>query len=311
MGNVGSTKKRGLGRGLGALIISTEAPGSESSALASSSRVPGIQEVAIERIQPNPHQPRTHFAEETLQELAASIQVHGILQPLIVTQHSTDPESYYLIAGERRWRAARLAGLSSVPVIVREASASQWVEWALIENLQRADLNPLEEAHAYQTLIDEFALTQEEVATRVGKSRSAVANTVRLLKLPLALQEALTQQRISAGHAKVLVSLEKATLIEQAFAVVVAQELTVRQTEALVRQLLTAPAASSAQATQSPAPVQTQLSYLEGRFRQALGTRVNLSRNGNGSGRLVIHFYNDDDLEQLYRRIAGEDESEG
>lgn len=309
MGNVGSVKKRGLGRGLGALIVSTEAPGPELLSTALLPLTDGVQQVPIERIQPNPRQPRTHFAEAALAELALSIQTHGILQPLLVTQHPTEPESYYLIAGERRWRAARLANLAKVPVIVREASASQLVEWALIENVQRADLNPLEEAQAYQTLIDEFALTQDEVATRVGKSRSAVANAVRLLKLPPALQEALAQQRITAGHAKVLVSLEEAGLIEQAFAAVVAQELNVRQTEALVRHLLTAQVEQNAKVTQPPPPVQTQVNYLEGRFRQVLGTRVNLSRNNNGSGRLVIHFYNDDDLEQLYQRITGEEEN--
>lgn len=309
MGNVGNLKKRGLGRGLGALIINTDVSASarEEGSAALSHNTP--QQVAIEQIQPNPRQPRTHFADDTLAELAASIRVHGIIQPLIVTQNPAYSDRYALIAGERRWRAAQLAGLTTVPVIIREASSSQLIEWALIENVQRADLSPLEEASAYQALMDEFALTQDEVAERVGKSRSTVANTVRLLRLPLTVQEALIQNRLTAGHARALLALEETDAIEATANEVISKELNVRQTEALVKQRLTLPAEPPRAATTLATAEQPQITHLENRFRQVLGTRVNLNRNTNGSGRLVIHFYNDDDLEQIYQLIAGSDEA--
>jgi ParB family chromosome partitioning protein len=316
--NANARRRPGLGRGLGALIIDTSTAADETppvdSTPADEAPAPtnGIQRCAIDAIQPNPHQPRTHFAEETLQELAVSIQTHGIIQPLIVTANPQQTGAYWLVAGERRWRAARLAGLPDVPVVVREASAQQLVELALIENIQRADLNPLEEAAAYFTLFQEFGLTHGAIADRVGKSRSAVTNTLRLLEAPAAVQKAVTDNVLSAGHARALLGLKEAALIEAILPQVIAQELNVRQTEALVKQIVDAAATPPPVDEPPPTaePVDEQLGYLENRFRSALGTRVNLSRNANGSGRLVIHFYSDDDLDQIFRRIAGDEDNE-
>ncbi|RIK39773.1 MAG: stage 0 sporulation protein J [Chloroflexi bacterium] len=302
MGHTTPGRKRGLGRGLGALIRNTESLPPAAG---------GVRSLAVEQIRPNPRQPRTRFDETALAELAESIRTHGIIQPLIVTQSTEQPDTYYLVAGERRWRAARLAGLAEVPALVREASPSQLVEWALVENIQRADLNPLEEAAAYQTLMDELGLTQDEVADRVGKSRPAVGNTVRLLQLPLPYQEALLAGMISAGHARALLRLkEDPPAMEQALAAVMRQELNVRQTEALVNTLLAADTRPEPEQPEIPPSVHAHLAHLENRFRSILGTRVNLTRNANGSGRLVIHFYNEDDLAQLYELIAGSDEPE-
>jgi ParB family chromosome partitioning protein len=215
-----SKSRRALGRGLDALI-----PASESKA--------GAAEIPIARVSPNPHQPRQDMDEETLAELASSIREHGVIQPLVVTQVG---DEYQLIAGERRWRAAQLAGLTTVPAIVKETTPQQMLELALVENVQRADLNPLEEAGAYRQLIDEFGLTQEEVADRVGKSRAAIANTVRLLRLPDDVKEALGAGRISEGHARALLSLPTARLQRQVMDIVEKRGFNVRQTEDLVRQ---------------------------------------------------------------------------
>lgn len=300
-------KRRSLGRGLGALITSSTAVDEqERETLIRQAEAGGMRLLPVGVILPNPHQPRTVFHPEALAELAASIAEHGVIQPLIVTESLDQPERYWLIAGERRWRAAQQAGLESVPVIVREASTQQLLEWALVENVQRADLNPLEEATAYDSLMTEFGLTQAQVAERVGKSRSAVANTVRLLGLPPAVQSALTVGQISAGHARALLALPGQSAMESALEQVVGRELTVRQTEALVRRLLEPP---------PPPPTPTEsaenhahVSALEGRFRSTLGTKVNLERKQDGSGRLIIHFFNDDDLDSIYRQIVGEEE---
>jgi ParB family chromosome partitioning protein len=294
---------------LGALIANTEHynPNTQTALPASIDR--GIRQLPLDQIQPNPRQPRLAFDEAALAELATSIRTHGIIQPLVVTQQSDHPV-YLLIAGERRWRAARLAGLETVPAMVREASPSQLLEWALIENVQRADLNPLEEATAYQSLIDEFGLTQDEVAERVGKSRPAIANAIRLLKLPPTVQAAVITGQISAGHARALVALKDAATIERACGLVVQRALSVRQTEALVNQLLAEPETPPPPPESKPA-LQPHIAQLEGQFRSHLGTRVNLSRHANGSGRLVIHFYNDDDLAQLYQIIIGDDRASG
>ena len=301
-------KRWGLGRGLGALITNSAAAGAqERETLIRQAEAGGIRMLPVAEILPNPQQPRTVFTPESLAELAASIAEHGIIQPLIVTESLDQPDRYWLITGERRWRAAQQAGLESVPVIVREASPQQLLEWALVENVQRADLNPLEEASAYDSLMAEFGLTQAQVAARVGKSRSAVANTVRLLGLPPAVQAALSDGRISAGHARALLALPAHPAMEAALEQVVGRELTVRQTEALVRRLLQPPPPPSASES---AASQAHLTALEGRFRSTLGTKVTLERKQDGSGRLVIHFYNDDDLDSIYRQIVGEGEIE-
>lgn len=299
-------KRRGLGRGLGALITNSAAAGErDREALIQQAEAGGIRMLAVGEIIPNPHQPRTVFNPDALAELAASIGEHGIIQPLIVTESLDEPQRFWLITGERRWRAAQQAGLESVPVILREASPQQLLEWALVENVQRADLNPLEEATAYDSLITEFGLTQAQVAERVGKSRSAVANTVRLLGLPSTVQSAVTDGQISAGHARALLALPDHPRMEKALEQVTGRELTVRQTEALVRRLLQpAPPGPAPE----PAEVLAHQTALEGRFRSTLGTKVNLERKQDGSGRLVIHFYNDSDLDAIYRQIVGEEE---
>lgn len=281
-----SPRKGGLGKGLEALIPAAEEMAAQ-----------GVTEVPLSSITPNPHQPRSPIRDQDLVELAASIEEHGVIQPLIVTK---TPDGYQLIAGERRWRAARLAGLATVPVIVKDAAPGEMLELALVENIQRADLNALEEAHAYHQLIAEFGLTQDQVARRVGKSRVAVANTLRLLKAARAVQEALLTEKISEGHARALLALEQPEAQEAALKTVLKRGLNVRQTEELVRRLLGA--------REEPRPrrqVSPETRALEARFREALGTKVSLSRSGQG-GRIVIYFYSEEELEALYGRIVGE-----
>jgi ParB family chromosome partitioning protein len=258
----------------------------------------GIIQVPVSAISPNPLQPRTRLDPDALAELSASIQEHGLIQPLIVTQQG--PERYQLIAGERRWQAARLAGLATVPAIVKEATPQHGLELALVENIQRADLNALEEAQAFQQLVEEFGLTQEQVAGRVGKSRVAVTNTLRLLRLPAEVQQTLADGTISEGHARALLSLPTREAQLAALRLLVKRALSVRQTEELVRRLLAeAPLAKPKRAL--PPDVQA----LEDRFRQSLGTKVNLYRSRKGSGRLVIHFYSEEELQAIYDAIVG------
>jgi ParB family chromosome partitioning protein len=298
-------RRRGLGRGLDALLGSAAADPELQERLMAETATGGVRLLPVSAIVPNPHQPRTHFDPKALTELAASIAEHGVIQPLIVTETPSQPDRYWLIAGERRWRASQAAGLEEVPVIVREATSQQLLEWALVENVQRADLNPLEEAAAYQSLLDEFNLTQAQVADRVGKSRSAVANSVRLLALPGSVQSALNDTAISAGHARALLALPDTAAMDTALDQILARELNVRQTEALVRKLLEPP--SEMPAVPPPSPqIESHLRSLEARFRATLSTKVSLERRTDGSGRLVVHFFSDDDLENIYRQIVGD-----
>lgn len=287
-----SRRKSGLGKGLDALIPTAE----EESGVAAAT---GVTEIPLASIIPNPHQPRSSLRDQDVVELAASIEEHGIIQPLLVTGSS---DGYQLIAGERRWRAARLAGLATVPVVVKDVAPREMLELALVENLQRDDLNPLEEAMAYRQLVDEFKLTQDQVARRVGKSRAAVSNTLRLLKAVRAVQEALLEGKISEGHARALMGLEQAEAQEAALKTVLKQGLNVRQTEELVRRLLGAPREEKSAPEVSP-----ETRALEASFRQALGTKVNLTRSDKG-GRVVIFFYSDEELDALYERIVGGEE---
>jgi ParB family chromosome partitioning protein len=280
-------RKTGLGKGLGALI-----PLAEEEAAAQ-----GVIEVSLASITPNPHQPRAPIRDQDLVGLASSIEEHGIIQPLVVTRVS---DGYQLIAGERRWRAARLAGLSMVPVIVKDVAPSEMLELALVENLQRSDLNALEEAMAYRQLTEGFGLTQEQVARRVGKSRVAVSNTLRLLKVARPVQEALLAGQISEGHARALLGLEQAEAQEAALKIVLKRGLNVRQTEDLVRRLLNLRREEKQPARESS----PQTRALEASFREALGTKVSLTRSGEG-GRVVIYFYSEEELDALYERIVG------
>ena len=301
----GSSIRRGLGRGLGALIVNTD-PARDEPQEHSVQPDNGIRMIPIEAISPNPQQPRTSFDEDALAELAASIREHGVIQPLIVTENPEQVDQYWLITGERRLRASQIAQLTKVPSIVREASPQQLLELALVENVQRADLNPLEEAGAYQILIDRFALTQEEIAQRVGRSRSAVANTLRLLQLPGDVQHALIAGAITAGHARAILSLPDETAMSDALQRILARGLNVRQTEELVKLMVRQDSEPGPERQISIPDAHVQ--YLENRFRAALGTRVNLNRNRDGSGRLVVHFYNDEDLESIYQIIAADEE---
>jgi ParB family chromosome partitioning protein len=280
------TKRRGLGKGLEALIPVTEEPEG------------GVAEVPVVAITPNPMQPRTSLDPETLEDLAASVREHGLIQPLIVTQQG--PERYQLIAGERRWEAARMAGLATVPVIVKEATPQQALEMALVENIQRADLNPLEEASAFRQLVEDFGLTQEQVAERVGKSRVAVTNTLRLLRLPPEAKKALADGAIREGHARALLALPKPEAQVAALKMVVARALSVRQTEELVRRLLAEPPPKKPKG-----PVSPEMQALEEEFRETLGTKVNLFRSRKGRGRLVIHFFSEEELQAIYDVIVG------
>jgi ParB family chromosome partitioning protein len=277
-------RSAGLGRGIAALIPQRPA---ES----------GSIEVAVDRIRPNPHQPRKRFDETTLQGLAASIREHGVIQPIVVTEVL---DGYQVVAGERRFRAARLAGLERVPVIVRQVADREQLELALVENVQREDLDPIEEAHAFRQLIDDFDLSQERVAQRVGRARSTIANTLRLLELHTVVQSAVADGRITEGHARALGGLEpdaQARVIHT----VVERELSVRDTEELVRRLRT-PREANVMAAR---PADPDLDRLEEDLRRALGTKVRLARSRKG-GRIVIEYYSEEELNRLYERLVGD-----
>ncbi|MBC8254945.1 MAG: ParB/RepB/Spo0J family partition protein, partial [Ardenticatenia bacterium] len=237
-------------------------------------------------------------------ELAASIRTHGVLQPLVVTKVD---DGYQIIAGERRWRAAQLAEMETVPVLIKESTPQQMLEMALVENIQRADLNPLEEANAYRQLMDEFGLTQGKVAEQVGKSRTSVANTVRLLKLPDEAKQALAAGHISEGHARALLALPTTGMQRQALATIQKHGLNVRQTENLVRQMQAKP--DESRPAESPPPLSPLDREVVERFRTRLGTKVNLIRGKRG-GRLVIHFYSDEELQTIYQVVVESEESQ-
>ncbi len=285
------SKKRGLGRGLGALI-----PGDKQL----DDQTGGVRVVPVTSIQPNPHQPRSHMDSEKLAELAASISEHGLIQPLIVTARTG---GYTLIAGERRWRAAQLAGFQEIPVIVKETTPQEMLELAIIENIQRADLNAIEEAVAYRQLIDEFGLTQEAVADRVGKGRSTVANLLRILNLPEPVQQAVLDGELSGAHARELLRLPTPEKQINAMRQIVKLHLSRRQTVTLVDNLLV-------EKKPAPKPKKTlppELSALQTQFEQSLGTRVNIEKGSKG-GKVVIHYYSDEELQAIYDAIVGEDE---
>ena len=300
-------RRSGLGKGLGALIP-TEVSGSQGSAL---------REVPISSIRPNTFQPRTRFDEEAMSALAASIREVGVLQPVLVRQLGGGTDEYELIAGERRWRAARRAGLQTIPVLVREVSAdASSLEQALVENLHREDLGPLEEAAAYQQLIDDFGHTHEEVATRIGKSRVTVTNTLRLLQLPAGVQRALAEGSISAGHGRALLGSRDRTLQESLVGRIVAEGLTVRQVEDAVKEAErgdgdeagTAPRSleGTTKGTTSSTPrrlPEPGLLELEELLSTHLNTRVKVELH-NRRGRVVVEFATLEDLERIYRAMV-------
>ncbi len=288
-----STKQRGLGRGLGALIDDFSA--SESTQ--------AVTSLPLQKVEPNPNQPRHRFDEEELQALADSISEHGILQPLAVRK--MDGGFYQIIAGERRWRAARLAGLQEVPVVVVEADDKTVMELALIENLQRQDLNPMEEAEGYRVLTEEYGLTQEEAAARVGKSRPAVANALRLLALPDEVRELVEKGELSAGHARAILSLPTKTKQKTAAQRILALRLSVRQAEAMCKRL-------AAEEKKPEPPKHTDVDYVaecEKALSRRLDRKVRIV-NGKRKGRFELEFYGEDDLQRLYEILLALDPSE-
>ncbi len=292
-------RKGGLGRGLSALIPEAEqAPRDE--------RVPS-SEVPIGDIVPNPQQPRTVMNPELLAELSESIKMYGIIQPLLVTQEvGHDGRTVYqLIAGERRLRAAKAAGLERVPVTIRQTTPQELLEIAIVENVQRADLNPIEEAIAYQRLMEEFGLTQREVAERVGKSRTAVANTLRLTELPADVRASITNGEISEGHGRALLGLPTEGERLAAWQLVVKHGLSVRETERMVREGVK-PKRKAVEATPERGPAAITSGF-EAALQRSLGTKVALKRTQKGRGTLTIHFYSDEELTGVLERILGED----
>ena len=297
--------KHGLGRGLGALI-----PPSAPSAVTS-----GVKQVPVAAIVPNPRQPRHRIDPEAVQELANSIREHGLIQPLIVTPAPDSTElapRYQLIAGERRWTAAKLAGMADVAVIVRGATPQEMLELALVENIQRADLNVLEEASAYKQLMDDFGLTQEQVASKVGKNRTTITNALRLLKLPDEIRAALADEKISEGHARAILTVPDEKQQKQLLRAVIEGGLSVRQTEETARRVNEQPAnadrkpqaASGSRRTAAEREMPAGTRALEDEFRKALGTKVQVFRSRKG-GKIIAHFYSEEELEAIYEKIVG------
>jgi ParB family chromosome partitioning protein len=275
-----------LGRGLDALIPRA----------ASTTPVPA--DIPIDRIERNPYQPRTVFEADQLDQLRASIAAHGVLQPVLVTETL---EGYRLIAGERRVRAAQLAGLTRIPAIVRQAAGREQLELALVENLQRADLNAVEEAHAYRQLADEFGLSHDQIAARVGRARSTVANTIRILELAPATLDAIGTGRISAGHGRALLGLDPSRQADL-LALIERRGLSVRQVEELVRRLREEP--RTAVPARAAAALDGEMERVEEDLRRSLGTKVRLARSRKG-GRIIIEWYGEDELSRLYERLTG------
>ncbi len=285
-------EKRGLGKGLGALIADNLSEDGSS-----------VQEINVARIQANPFQPRQDFNEERLAELTDSIREHGILQPILMRRVGMD--HYEIIAGERRYRAACKLGLKTVPAIVRECVDGQALEIALIENVQREDINVLEAAQAYKRLIDEFGMTQSEVAKRVGKSQPSIANALRLLFLPDPILTSLFSGEITEGHARCLLSLEGAAQLS-AFQRIVRDKLSVRDAERLVKNAKSTEEIKPSAMRKADPPVNPNLTYLEDQLQVALGTRVRIRPNGNG-GRIEIEYFSEEELEGVFQKIVGEE----
>lgn len=296
--------KRGLGKGLDSLIPTNVMMESEvkhatvSTASSPEEEKDGTLMVKLSKVEPNREQPRKNFDEDSLQELAESLKQFGMLQPLLVQNRG---DYYEIIAGERRWRAAKIAGLKEVPVIVRELTDQEIVEISLIENIQREDLNPIEEAQAYKRLLTEFHLKQDEVAERVSKSRTAVTNSMRLLKLCDEVQKMVVDDMISTGHARALISIEdpeEQYLIAQK---IFDEKLSVREVEKLVKDLYKPPKPPK----EENKTLQAIYQEISERLKQSLSTKVSVSAKQNGAGKIEIEFYNHEDLERLLERITG------
>lgn len=282
-------QKSGLGKGLDALLPAAE----------EQSQVSGVSQIPTDKIIPNPRQPRAKFDTGELNELAESIREHGVIQPLIITAGDT-PGSYILIAGERRLLAAKSIEMETVPAIIREASDQELVEIALVENVQRADLGPLETSEAYRQLSEDFGLSHEEIAARVGKSRTTITNSLRLLNLPEEIKQALVSEKISEGHARTLLSLTSKKAQIAVLNSILKLSLNVRQTEELVRKL-----GGEKPKAPAPPPIDPEIKALEEQLRQRLGTKVSLNQKSDG-GTLTIHYYSAEELDALLSIILGE-----
>jgi ParB family chromosome partitioning protein len=304
--------KNALGKGLGALLsddtqTATPQP-REPAKQAANSAVGGDLRIPLNRIQTNPNQPRQRFDEETLAELAASIKQYGIIQPVIVDE---GPDGYVIIAGERRYRAARLAGLTEIPVIVRNYTSEKRLEVALIENIHRADLNPIEEAEAYRRIMENVGLSQDETAARVGKNRSTVANALRLLRLPATMRESLKNGALSAGHARAILSLSNEIDQEKLYREITGKGLSVREAETLAARLGGKRGAGEENAGTgskiTPDRRDPHIKAMEEKFIEKLGTKVSIT-GGLSKGRIEIDYYSMDDLDRLYGLLGGADE---
>lgn len=274
-----------MGRGLSALLPANSYQGDD------------FLEIDIDRISPNAQQPRTTFREESLEELAQSIRANGVVQPILVRKHGL---GYELVAGERRWRAAQRAGLHKIPAVVKDVPDEKLLELALIENIQREELNPIEEANAYQRLMQDFKLRQEDIARQVGKERSSIANMLRLLRLSPDVQQLVEDSRLSMGHARAILSLEDETLQRQVAEDIIAKGLSVRETERIVRRLIDGPPQPTAQ----PKEADPNLKAAETKLQRTLNTKVRITTGAKG-GRIEIDYYSDEDLDRIYHQLMG------
>ena len=293
---------RGLGKGIDALIpnVVGKDTAEDNTKAAKEQAKNGVNDgrtiVSINKVEPNRKQPRRKFDEDALQELADSIKIHGLIQPILVQ----DRKDYYeIIAGERRWRACKLAGLKEVPVIIGNYSEKEILEISLIENIQRADLNPIEEAMGYKRLVDEFDLTQDDIADRISKSRSAITNSIRLLKLSDKVQEMLIEDLISAGHGRALLAIEDKNMQEDVAQRIVDEKLNVRDVEKLVNSMKKPPK----QRPVTDEALKVFYHDMEENLKMAVGTKVSITGKGNGAGTVTIEFYNNEDLDRIAAKL--------
>jgi ParB family chromosome partitioning protein len=297
--SVPDSKRRALGKGLDSLLPRVQAPAASAPAEPESGRP---REIALEQIERNPFQTRTEIKEDQLAELAASIAANGVVQPILV--RPLDGGRFQLIAGERRWRASKLAGKTTIPAILRQVSDEQAMEITIVENLQRADLNPMEQARAFERLSREFHMTQEQMATRTGKDRATVANFLRLLRLPASVQGRVEAGDLSFGHARALLAFEHAEEMEKAAQRVIGLSLSVRQTETYVQGLLH-PERAAKKEPKPEAPVDPNVRAVAERLQRSLGLKVAIEDN-KGRGRVIIEYSKLEDFDELLERLAGD-----